>query len=159
MIFSCESYVVWNVLSLEYKSPFVSSSGMQSGRPDLLPQTDPLAGSSCEFAASNMSNSSQGSAGMTSSPPQRYLLHYLFITFFILMCLSFLFCFCSLFCLYIIFLYIYILSLSSSSLLLKSLSGTVSSLFVKLWLLTYRSVGVEVHKSAVSEHDNSAPHR
>ncbi|KTG32021.1 hypothetical protein cypCar_00010675 [Cyprinus carpio] len=67
-------------------------SGMQSGRPDLLPQTDPLAGSSSEFAATNLPNSLPGSTGMTtSSPPQR-------------------------------------------------------------------SVGVEVHKSAVTEPDNSAPH-
>ncbi|KAI2655520.1 Phosphatidylinositol 4-phosphate 5-kinase type-1 alpha [Labeo rohita] len=45
-------------------------SGMQSGRPDLLPQTDPLAGSSSEFAATNLPNSLSGSIGMTSSPPQ-----------------------------------------------------------------------------------------
>uniref|UniRef100_A0A671RXN6 Phosphatidylinositol 4-phosphate 5-kinase type-1 alpha-like n=1 Tax=Sinocyclocheilus anshuiensis TaxID=1608454 RepID=A0A671RXN6_9TELE len=67
-------------------------SGMQSGRPDLLPQTDPLAGSSSEFAATNLPNSLPGNTGITSSsPPQR-------------------------------------------------------------------SVGVEVHKSAVVEPDNSAPH-
>uniref|UniRef100_A0A671P7K0 Phosphatidylinositol-4-phosphate 5-kinase, type I, alpha, b n=1 Tax=Sinocyclocheilus anshuiensis TaxID=1608454 RepID=A0A671P7K0_9TELE len=47
-------------------------SGMQLGRPDLLPQTDPLAGSSSEFAATNLPNSSPGSTGMiSSSPPQR----------------------------------------------------------------------------------------
>nr|XP_021322354.1 phosphatidylinositol 4-phosphate 5-kinase type-1 alpha isoform X1 [Danio rerio] len=47
-------------------------SGMPSDRPDLLPQTDPLAGSSSEFAATNVSCSSPGSTRMTSSsPPQR----------------------------------------------------------------------------------------
>uniref|UniRef100_A0A673I0J1 Phosphatidylinositol 4-phosphate 5-kinase type-1 alpha-like n=1 Tax=Sinocyclocheilus rhinocerous TaxID=307959 RepID=A0A673I0J1_9TELE len=47
-------------------------SGMQLGRPDLLPQTHPLAGSSSEFAATNLPSSSPGSTGMTSSsPPQR----------------------------------------------------------------------------------------
>ncbi|XP_052433659.1 phosphatidylinositol 4-phosphate 5-kinase type-1 alpha isoform X1 [Carassius gibelio] len=66
-------------------------SGMQSDRPDLLSQTDPLAGSSSEFAATNLPSSLPGSTGRTSSsPPQR-------------------------------------------------------------------SVGVEVHKSAVTEPDNSAP--
>ncbi|XP_051574859.1 phosphatidylinositol 4-phosphate 5-kinase type-1 alpha-like isoform X2 [Myxocyprinus asiaticus] len=48
-------------------------SNMQPGRPDLLPQMDPLAGSSSEFAVTNLSNSLPGSTGRTSSssPPQR----------------------------------------------------------------------------------------
>ncbi|XP_056618226.1 phosphatidylinositol 4-phosphate 5-kinase type-1 alpha isoform X1 [Triplophysa dalaica] len=62
--------------------------GMHSDRPDLLPHTDSLAGSS-DLAEANLSNSSQGSTGMTSHPQ--------------------------------------------------------------------RSVGVEVHKSAVTESDNGAP--
>ncbi|XP_043073014.1 uncharacterized protein LOC122323335 [Puntigrus tetrazona] len=67
-------------------------SCMQSGRPDLLPQTHPLAGSSSEFDSTHLASSSPGSTGKpSSSPPQR-------------------------------------------------------------------SVGVEVHKSAVIEPDNSAPH-
>ncbi|XP_068070050.2 phosphatidylinositol 4-phosphate 5-kinase type-1 alpha isoform X2 [Danio rerio] len=54
------------------QSDLEGESGMPSDRPDLLPQTDPLAGSSSEFAATNVSCSSPGSTRITSSsPPQR----------------------------------------------------------------------------------------
>ncbi|KAM3873318.1 phosphatidylinositol 4-phosphate 5-kinase type-1 alpha [Diretmus argenteus] len=43
-------------------------SGMQSGRPDLVPRTPPLAGSSADYET-NLSTSSLGSTGLASSSP------------------------------------------------------------------------------------------
>ncbi|KAJ8273547.1 hypothetical protein GJAV_G00102840 [Gymnothorax javanicus] len=42
-------------------------SGMQSGRPDLLPKTPPLDGARCESVDTTLSNTSPGSAGLGSS--------------------------------------------------------------------------------------------
>ncbi|XP_061093660.1 phosphatidylinositol 4-phosphate 5-kinase type-1 alpha-like isoform X2 [Conger conger] len=67
-------------------------SGMQTGRPDLLPRTPPLDGVTSDSVETTLSNSSQGSPGLPSTSPP------------------------------------------------------------------LRAVGVEVHKSASTDHDHSAPH-
>ncbi|XP_062395144.1 phosphatidylinositol 4-phosphate 5-kinase type-1 alpha isoform X1 [Sardina pilchardus] len=51
------------------QSDMDGDSGMQLGRPDILPRTPPQAGDSGEFVETNLSNSSLGSTGLTSSSP------------------------------------------------------------------------------------------
>ncbi|XP_012684664.1 phosphatidylinositol 4-phosphate 5-kinase type-1 alpha-like isoform X2 [Clupea harengus] len=50
-------------------SDMEGDSGMQQGRPDILPRTPPQAGDSNEFMETNLSTSSLGSTGLTSSSP------------------------------------------------------------------------------------------
>lgn len=71
---------VWN-LKRDLDLLFLFFSGMQSGRPDILPKTPPQLDESGEYMETNLSNSSLGSTGLTSSsPPLRYYLqHSLFI--------------------------------------------------------------------------------
>ncbi|KAL2084124.1 hypothetical protein ACEWY4_019642 [Coilia grayii] len=57
------------VYRLHFGQSDVEEAGMQSGRPDILPRTPPQLGDSGEYVETNLSNSSLGSTGLTSSSP------------------------------------------------------------------------------------------